>query len=215
MELLTEPLQTETRQTPFTVSVNNQNYDINPLYDYELHGVVVSFHDADSFTDIWHHKRWKDFLNQRDLCVIWGNNVESGVYAAMRFSNDSWTCWASWQDAATGSLFQISALANNHLLVDNQSIKSVLMSAETGDHIYLKGMLVEYANKANQFHRGTSIVRTDTGNGACETIYLQEFAIVNKANVQLRKIYSFVKILTYLSLAATVILFFIVPYRSY
>jgi hypothetical protein len=80
--------------------------------------MVVSYHDADSFLDIWHHKRWLDFLNERDLCVIWGRNVESGVYKAMKFSNDSWTCWASWPDSATGQKFQMNAFSNNHILVD-------------------------------------------------------------------------------------------------
>ena len=44
----------------------------------------------------------------------------------------------------------------------------------------IKGMLANYENQANNFERGTSITRTDTGNGACETVYVTDFSIVKK-----------------------------------
>ena len=121
---LAEPSQQPTVREPFSSRVNDQVYTIEPKFDYELYGVVVSYNDSDGITDIWHHKRWKDFLNLRDLCVIWGKNVESGVYRNMEFHNDSWTCWASWPDSNIGSLFAVNALSNNHLLADNDAIKA-------------------------------------------------------------------------------------------
>ncbi len=88
------PKQTKTRLRPFDTVVNEQRYRITPRFDYVLEGVVVSAHDADALDDIWHHDKWRDFLNTRDLCVIWGDNLSSGVYQRMSFENDSWTCWA-------------------------------------------------------------------------------------------------------------------------
>ena len=204
---LDDPIQTPVTTSPFSVNVNDQQYRIEPAYHYELQGIVVSYHDADSFTDIWHHSKWKDFLNVRDLCVIWGKNVESSVYQSMDFNNDSWTCWAYWPDAATGSLFSMSQLSNNHLLTDDREIRQRLMSAETGDHIRLRGFLASYANPANNFHRGTSTTRTDTGNGACETIYLQDFEIVSKAHNRARRLFHFAKWTATISLAGFLIMF--------
>ena len=199
---LDEPAQTATAATPFTTQVNEQQYLIEPQFDYELSGVVMSYHDADALRDIWHHAKWKDFINLRDLCVVWGSNVGSGVYLDMDFSNDSWTCWAYWPDRATGERFNKTELSNNHLLVDNPQVKEALMSAEPGDQIRLKGMLASYRNPANHFYRGTSTVRTDTGNGACETIYVQEFTVIKKANPRLRALYEIAKWLTVLCFAA-------------
>ena len=62
-------------------------------FDYELTGIVVSYSNADGFTNIWHHKRWKDFINVRDICVIWEPNVSFGIYKNLPFSSDTWTCW--------------------------------------------------------------------------------------------------------------------------
>ncbi|MGR8940925.1 MAG: hypothetical protein ACU83P_04970 [Gammaproteobacteria bacterium] len=210
---LQEPLQEPISESLFTTRVNEQHYTITPKFAYQLDGVVVSLHDADQLNDIWHHKRWQDFLNLRDLCVIWGENVQSGVYHRMKFHNDTWTCWASWPDTETGNLFKMNALANNHLLADKEAVKNALMAAEPGDHIRLRGMLVEYANASNGFHRGTSTIREDTGNGACETIYLDEFAIVNKANRKLRRLYTLLKWLTVGSGVAFLIMLPIAPFR--
>ena len=68
-------------------------YTIEPLFDYALDGVVVSLHDSDAFIDVYHFKDWKDFLNIRDLCVVWDPNVGSGVFRAMDYHNTTWTCW--------------------------------------------------------------------------------------------------------------------------
>lgn len=211
---LEAPKQTPTSELAFATQVNEQEYTIDPKFSYELDGVVVSYHDADDFGDIWHHKRWKDFINLRDLCVIWGANVASGVYKNMTFHNDSWTCWASWPDAEVGALFKMNALSNNHLLTDNDAIKNALMAAEPGDHIRLKGVLAAYSNKANGFQRGTSIIREDTGNGACETIYLVEFKIIKKANRKSRRLYDLSKWLTVIAGIGFLVMFAITPVRN-
>lgn len=212
-EYIEEPVQLEIERDVFNAEVNGQKYTITPLYGYELQGVVVSYHDADSFLDIWHHKRWQDFINTRDLCVIWGENLTSGVYKDLSFSNDSWTCWVSWKDSQTGNRFKMHDLSNNHLLVDNEALKEALMSSEPGDLVRFKGFLAEYANDANGFKRGTSTTRNDSGNGACETVYLTEFEILRKANLKLRRFYNFAQTIGVVSLIGFLTLFFITPVR--
>lgn len=211
---LRDPVQLPTDESPFSVRARGQEYRIDPRYDYALEGVVVSLHDADDFTDIYHHKHWKDFINLRDLCVIWGGNVANGVYREMDFSNGTWTCWYSWPNRDVGARFDESRLSNNHLLIDDEVIKAELMRAEPGDHVRLAGMLVEYSNAASGFYRGTSIRRDDTGNGACETIYVTDFEIVNKANPRLRLLYKVAWWVTGIALAGAVLLFFIAPYQG-
>jgi len=208
---LEEPRQRPTRRPPFVTQVNGQAYRIKPQFEYALDGVVVSYNDADGFTDITHHRRWQDFLNVRDLCVIWGDNVTSGVYRQMQFRNDSWTCWAYWPDAQTGERFSMHQLSNNHLLADDTELKRLLMTARPGDQVHFKGLLASYANPANGFQRGTSIQRTDTGNGACETVYLEAFQIVKSANPGLRSLYRASSWLAGLSLLGFVIMFAVAP----
>ena len=61
------------------------------LFDYEITGLVVSKHNADTWWD-WVHAASHDHLNVTDLCVVWGDNARSGSYQDMRFSSGQWTC---------------------------------------------------------------------------------------------------------------------------
>jgi len=211
--LLQAPKQRPTSKKKFSTQVNGQTYVIEPKYSYELHGVVVSYHDADSFIDLTHHDKWKDFLNLRDLCVVWGDNVTSGVYQDMGFTNDSWTCWYSWPTREVGRRFDKTQLSNNHLLVDDPDVQAALMAAEPGDHVRFKGYLAAYANPANGFFRGTSTTRTDTGNGACETVYVEDFELISKANSGVRSLYQVAKWTAVISLIGYVVMLFLTPVR--
>jgi hypothetical protein len=72
-------------------------------------------------------------------------------------------------------------------------------------------MLASYRNPANHFFRGTSTVRTDTGNGACETIYVSEFQILKKANTRVRAVYHVAKWLCIVSFGVFCMLFVLTP----
>lgn len=214
LKALKAPRQLPTDRKPFRVEAGDQRYEIEPLFDYALDGVIVSYHDADSIADIWHHGSWQDFLNVRDLCVIWGDNVRSGVYRDMEFRNDSWTCWAYWPDARTAARFRMDELSNNHLLADDPLVKKAMMSARPGDHVRFKGMLARYRNPVNGFNRGTSTTRDDTGNGACETIYVTDFEVVSPANGGVRTLHTGAKWIASLSLVAFLITFVAAPVRA-
>ncbi len=111
-------------------------------------------------------------------------------------------------------MFQMNALANNHLVTNNDAIKAALMQAEPGDLIHLQGVLAEYVNHSLGYTRGTSTTREDTGQGACETIYVDSFDIIKKANPGLRKLAKLFNWLTLLSLIGYIVLFLIAPPKS-
>lgn len=170
-----EPDQRLVQKPPFDTTVNEIAYHIRPLYRYELWGLVVSQHHAGSFID-YVHKKWGDHLNTADLCVVWGQNAFSGIYERMSFSSDQWTCFAR-SSAETWQQFSMSGLSNNHILADQRAIRQQLKQVRPGDQVHFRGYLAEYSHDGG-FSRGTSTVRTDTGNGACETVFVEEFDIL-------------------------------------
>ena len=206
--VLPQPLQTPTQSPSFKTQVNAQTYTVTPLYDYQLNGVVITDYESGSFGDIYHHRRWKDFLNVKDLCVVWGENVTSDVFRKMDYHSGPWTCFIQAPDRQTAKQFKDDQLSNNHLLTDNIDLHRLIMSAAPGDQVMIKGMLVNYRNQANNFERGTSTTRTDAGNGACEIVYVTDFVIVKKANRFWRTIYRialFVVLASALCFGATLI----------
>lgn len=209
---LQEPRQTPTDTTPFQIEANAISYRIEPLFDYALDGVVVSLHDSDAFWDIYHFKDWKDFINIRDLCVVWGENVASGVFGEMHYKNTTWTCWVSTNDTVTAERFAWDQLSNNHLLSHDPRIQKAIKSAEIGDQIHLRGQLASYSH-AGGFQRGTSTTRQDTGNGACETIHIEDFQIIRKSNPGWRLVNRLTSALSILAFLGLTVLFFVAPYR--
>jgi len=104
-------------------------------------------------------------------------------------------------------------LSNNHLLANDGWVNEQIMSAEPGDQIAFSGVLASYSHSDGQFERGSSTIRTDTGNGACETIFLQDFRIVKKANQGWRKLYSVSRVVAVVSLIGILVLLFVAPVR--
>jgi len=53
----------------------------------------------------------------------------------------------------------------------------------------VRGQLVEYAhNHGFPFKRGTSVRRDDTGNGACETVFVESVDILHSAGALWRRL---------------------------
>jgi len=181
-DLYASPVQTKVNMDAFEIESEDVVYTIQPLYSYELYGMVVSQHYCGTWWDTYHHDLWKDFINIKDLCVVWGENIETEVYKDMEFSSNSWTCNYRWPNSEVRKRFCQACLSNNHILSDNKAIKNLLMNTEIGDQIYLSGYLSTYSHSNNTFNRGTSTTRTDTGNGACETIYIEDYEILKQAN---------------------------------
>ncbi|HSQ34518.1 MAG TPA: hypothetical protein VLQ89_00865 [Candidatus Binatia bacterium] len=181
-QLFSEPVQTrENVPPPFRVKKNKLTYIVTPLFHYELSGLVVSQHRSDSLLDV-SHRRWQDYLNIKDLCVVWGKNIRSGVYRKMKFWNRDFTCMCEFPDGETAALFSDRHLSNNHLLCADKALSRRILAVRPGDQIYFRGYLASYSQPANQFERGTSTVRDDSGNGACETVFVTDFMIWQRAN---------------------------------
>ena len=175
--LLQEPIQSErVRIHTITHEENNITYTIKPLHEYELYGLIVSQHVSQSFPNVY-HRLWKDFINTKDICVVWGKNVEMNVYQKLHFKNGSYTCQVSTGYNEAWQNFNVNQFSNNHLLVVDPKIQDIIDRVRPGDQIRIKGYLAEYSHDEG-FTRGTSTTRTDDGDGACETILVTEAEIL-------------------------------------
>jgi hypothetical protein len=191
--LLAEPIQTDTTKPPFELEKGGIRYRVEPVAEYELAGLVVSSHRADSFIDLY-HDLWNDRLNAKDLCVAWGENVRSGVLRKIEFSSSDFTCdWRTW-DSGAWSRFRQNQVSNNHLLAVDEELLDRLLSARPGDQIRFRGQLATYSNDRG-FHRGTSTSRDDTAGGACETVWVTEFEFLERAHPFARAIAALGKLL--------------------
>jgi hypothetical protein len=215
-EMYNLPLQQKTDKRPFVVKVNDINYLIRPLFVYEVYGLVVSCHESAHWLD-YYHARWKDSLNIKDLCLMWGNNLKSQIYKKMRFSSESWTCYYKFKPGISRQevkMFRKSDFSNNHLLADSLEIKKMIMETNVGDQVYIKGYLAEYEHSGT-FKRGTSTSRYDEGQGACETIFVNQYKVLKKANIVWHNLYRLSKYAIIAGVILIIISFFKSPLYNY
>jgi len=184
LEELEEPLQKSVRKPPMDTRVNGVDYRIQPRYAYELNAIVVSLHHSDTWWD-YAHKASSDHVNIMDLCVAWGDTVRSGAYRDASFSNNQWECHWSYSSERAMKQFNNAQVSNNHIVTDDPSVAKAMRKIQIGDQIRLRGYLVDYTTFKDGRPLGTRVsseTRTDSGNGACEVLYIDGFDSVGSPN---------------------------------
>ncbi|MCX7552858.1 hypothetical protein OS175_03115 [Marinicella sp. S1101] len=173
-----EPIQQSINQQPYNIEYQQETFTIMPKYDYELFGLVVSYrlHDSDGGWMI--HAQNKDHINVADYCVVWGASADASILAHFSFSNGQFTCNFQTQSNQAWEAFNQNQISNNHLLAVDEHLRETIDEINIGDVIHIKGKLAHYINPLGG-ERGTSVVRTDTGNGACETIWVEAIGIID------------------------------------
>ncbi|MCH9696260.1 MAG: hypothetical protein K0U72_17220, partial [Gammaproteobacteria bacterium] len=139
---------------------------------------IVSYchHDDDSRM----HEQSNDHLNMIDVYVVWGDNTEGALLHKLKFWNGIFTCNVQTRDQVAWDSFDMYQLSNNHLISDDEYIRKQVHKIRIGDQIRVRGYLASYGSPGIP-PRGTSTTRLDTGDGACETIYVERFEIVRSA----------------------------------
>lgn len=181
-----EPIQTEVSASePIIFNNNDYEYNLTPLFRYEINAMIVHMMDYR-----WFSLKKMDSVFPVDLCLIWGENVSSKVYQSkkLKFSQDARFAYWSW----SGDLkFNGNEVANTHLLIEDKHLEKELEQLNRGDQIKIKGHLVNVEAKnigkpgkydPAQFSLNTSVVRSDTGAGACEIVYIENMEILEKGN---------------------------------
>jgi hypothetical protein len=176
--IVNEPAQTATRKPAFDVSYEDVSYHVAPEFEYDIVGMIVSYRHHDSNSRM--HRLSNDHLNMLDVCVVWGENTQTAQLDKLDFWNGIFTCNFQTRDQAAWDSFDVNEISNNHLISDDDYVRDQVRDINIGDQIRVQGYLASYASP-NVGPRGTSTTRTDTGDGACETIYVERFEILRPA----------------------------------
>lgn len=174
--IVTPPVQRAVEAPPVLVQNADINYRIEPLYHYDLKGLVVSYeHHSGNYSL---HRLWNDHINVADVCVVWGENATGIDLNRIDFWNGDFTCNFETRDPVAWEKFRDDQISNNHLLTDDPAIRKAIGNVRIGDQVRIRGWLAKYSNDRG-FSRGTSTTRDDRGNGACETILVQQFTVLD------------------------------------
>lgn len=183
-----EPIQSTASNTKLIkFDKDNYRYKLTPVANYEINALVVHRRDYRVFS-----LSSRDDAFPMDLCLVWGSNLKNKSYQnkSLMFSQDSRWCFYRYSNQID---FNSSEVSNNHLLIgNNPALEKKIKSISVGDQVRIKGLLVNTSAElikqggkydSTKFSMSTSNNRLDSGSGACETIYVQNFEIIQKGNI--------------------------------
>lgn len=205
-----DPLQTPTNAKPFSISLQGHTYAVTPQFDYHIVGLVVSKSDAMGWSNI-SHRDWGDYLNTNDLCVVWGDNASLVDLREFDFTHGDWTCYFQTRNGDEYRKFRGDQFSNNHVLPSTPALAAAFRDVRIGDQISIDGQLVDYSIDSRGT-RHTSTVRTDTGNGACEIIYVTDFKFLERHNPALYRLAEFARDVCALALLSLLFAVFVWPF---
>ena len=111
-----------------------------------------------------------------DLALGWGRMSDPAVIARLDIAQrHRWYLW-SYSGAPPLPVREIeTSSANVHLIPADDAVAARLANLRTGDAVTLRGYLLGL-ERADGWRWRSSLTREDTGDGACELLYVQQVA---------------------------------------
>lgn len=159
-----QPINGKANQAGFNV----KGYSITPLETFAIEARVLS-------AEHYSFGREAD-LSPVDLALGWGKMSDEAILKDIKISQSNRFYY--WRvDAFPIPRREIETQsANMHMIPADDSIASKLKSIKTGQVVKIKGFLVR-ADAPDGWHWSSSLTREDTGNGACEVVFVKEITV--------------------------------------
>lgn len=171
---LKAPVQGKAQGTK-RVTIDGKYAYITKVHTYTIQARVVDVQQYMEFN-------FMNRLSPVDLGLAWGFMAEDKNQGKLTFSsngsrflhfqyNDD-----GWVSSVGGRNAVHQHVSNNHMIPANKKIKNQLISIKKGDYVQFEGFLVNvYSTVENEsFTWNSSDSRIDTGDGACEIIYVTD-----------------------------------------
>lgn len=173
IDLDAEPLQTPIDPPEdLTVTRDGKPFTIRKLYTYEAQGEVLS---ASKYALTWTN----DFYDV-DLGLIWGPSREALKRRFKFFQMGRWLFWRTEDPVSAEDRALVTrSISNNHAIPaeGSQHIARMLTRVGEGDRVRLKGALVQIRGPQGEVLATSSASRDDTGDGACEVVWIEELQV--------------------------------------
>lgn len=145
------------------------DYRIAPAAEFSLEARVLSLEKYSS-------GREAD-LSPIDLALGWGPMSDSAVLKRLQISQGNRYYFYRWPANPPITPTQIvEHSANMHMIPATDEVKRRLAQVRVGQIVALRGYLVR-VKAPDGWHWNSSLTRSDSGDGACEVVWVQDFVI--------------------------------------
>jgi hypothetical protein len=161
-----DPVQSE---LPAAEPVRYGRWLLTPRARYDITARILSRED-------YHFDRLADLIPE-DLALGWGPMSDNRVLASFDISQSVRFYTLEPHGAPPISREAvIEHSANTHVIPADSAVRSELARLRVGQVVHLTGVLVD-GRRADGASFHTSLVRTDTGPGACEVMLVENVAV--------------------------------------
>ena len=171
-----DPIQKScTSDEPMVKECRSGRFEMTPLAEYKLSGIVVGKGSYSS--------GWDGELSPMDLAVAWGKLTEPENGRYVTYSQGYRWYHYRWREGSpVAPSYIASHSSNNHIIPANENIRRAVKTIKRKDRIVLKGFLVNLrgGSQGRAVAWNTSLSRTDTGSGSCELLYVSHVRIDTK-----------------------------------
>ena len=116
-------------------------------------------------------------LSPTDLALGWGPMDDPEIFGRIEIrQSNRWYYWRADDFPIPRREIERHS-ANMHMIPANAAVADVLDSLRIGDRIRLSGQLVRVEGD-DGFRWVSSLSREDTGNGACELVWVEQLAVL-------------------------------------
>jgi hypothetical protein len=148
---------------------SKNGYSIRPLEEFALDARVLS-------AEHYHFGREAD-LSPIDLALGWGPMSDTAILAKIEVSQSNrFYFWHVQEFPIPRREIEVNS-ANMHIIPATAAVERVLSRIRTGSMIRLRGYLVE-ALAPDGWRWRSSLTREDTGNGACELVWVERLDLL-------------------------------------
>ncbi len=144
-------------------------YTIYPVAEFRIKALVLSTKQY-----FW---RSDSKLSEIDLALGWGPMSNDAVLSELQIRQSGRWYYYRWQGRPPIPPDDIRSHSTNlHTVPANEEVRRQLREIRAGQVVYLEGELINIS-RADGWHWKSSTSRTDTGNGACELMWVEHVVI--------------------------------------
>ena len=115
-------------------------------------------------------------LAPTDLALGWGRMSDSGVLDRIEITQSGRFYYWRVKDFPIPRREIEESSANMHIIPADAGVRAMLDRVRPGELVHLEGFLVD-ARRADGWRWNTSLTREDTGNGACELVFVESLTV--------------------------------------
>lgn len=150
---------------PFTF----RGYRLTPLARFRVEARVLSAE---------HYRLGRESdLSNVDLALGWGPMSDTAVIRQLHISQGNRFYYYSWEnDPPIAPREIVTHSANMHMIPADGGIETRLEAVRPGNIVAIEGQLVA-VEAGDGWRWRSSLTRTDTGNGACEVVWVSDVQV--------------------------------------